>query len=140
MAQKTKKSQVAPQTQEVTTTLLCMDAKVTTLNKAITQGDTIDARVTYVDDDHLRIIQNKRQAAVSQPHIDHPELKWRPLAGTLHGKASANANGVMLIMYIRHEDYHTDGRELADILAQEVEQMGEVLAETDMQNVLTQCN
>ena len=123
MATKTKKSQVATkETQEVTTTLLCMDAKVTTNDKVIEQGETIDARVTYVDDDHLRIIQHKRK-----PHVDHPELHWRDLVGSLHGKMRMNANGVLLQMYVRHGDYKNEN-ELCDIFEQEIEQMDEQLA------------
>ena len=123
MATKTKKSQVATkETQEVTTTLLCMDAKVTTNDKVIEQGETIDARVTYVDDDHLRIIQHKRT-----PHVDHPELHWRDLVGSLHGKMRMNANGVLLQMYVRHGDYKNEN-ELCDIFEQEIEQMDEQLA------------
>ena len=123
MATKTKKSQVATkETQEVTTTLLCMDAKVTTNDKVIEQGETIDARVTYVDEDHLRIIQHKRT-----PHVNHPELHWRDLVGSLHGKMRMNANGVLLQMYVRHGDYKNE-MELCDIFEQEIEQMDEQLA------------
>ena len=110
------------ETQEVTTTLLCMDAKVTTNDKVIEQGETIDARVTYVDEDHLRIIQHKRT-----PHVNHPELHWRDLVGSLHGKMRMNANGVLLQMYVRHGDSKNE-MELCDIFEQEIEQMDEQLA------------
>ena len=133
-AKTAKKSQVATkETQEVTTTLLCMDAKVTTNDKVIEQGQTIDARVTYVDDDHLRIIQHKRT-----PHVIHPELHWRDLVGSLHGKMRMNANGIMLQMYVRHGDYKSE-TELCDIFEQELEQMDEQLACMSLKQEMEQC-
>ena len=83
--------------------------------------------------------QTIRPLAAPKAHIDHPELKWRPVAGSLHGKLSVNANGAMLIMYLRHEDYNNSGLQLADALASEVEQIGEVLAETDMEKEVAKC-
>ena len=134
MAAKKNSAHVATNaTSEVTTTLLCMDAKVTTNDKVIEQGQTIDARVTYVDDDHLRIIQHKRS-----PHVDHPELHWRDLVGSLHGKLRINANGVLLQMYVRHGDYKSE-MELCDIFEQELEQMDEQLACMNLKQEIAQC-
>ena len=55
--------------------------------------------------------------------------------GTLFRNVSANANHIKLELYIPHEDYAT-GRELADILAQQVEQMGDNLCEMDLSKVV----
>ena len=50
-------------------------------------------------------------------------------------KGSTNANNIKLELYIPHDDYAT-GRELADILAQQVEQMGDNLCEMDLSKVV----
>jgi len=52
-----------------------------------------------------------------------------------NGKVSANANHIKLELYIPHEDY-LSGRELADILASQVEQMGDNLCEMDMPKII----
>ena len=65
----------------------------------------------------------------------HPELHWQTLDKSRYGKVSANANHIKLELYIPHEDYAT-GRELADILAQQVEQMGDNLCEMDLAKVV----
>lgn len=65
----------------------------------------------------------------------HPELHWHVLDRTKNGKVSVNANHTKLELYIPHEDYRS-GRELADILASQVEQMGDNLCETDMATVI----
>ena len=65
----------------------------------------------------------------------HPELHWRVLDKSRYGKVSANANNVKLELYIPHGDYE-NGRDLADILAQQVEQMSDNLGEMDMEQVV----
>lgn len=71
----------------------------------------------------------------AKPQEVHPELHWRTLDKSRYGKVSANANHVKLELYIPHGDY-TDGRNLADILASQVEQMGENLCELDLAKVV----
>ena len=71
----------------------------------------------------------------AKPHEVHPELHWQVLDKSKNGKVSANANHIKLELYIPHEDY-LSGRELADILAQQVEQMGDNLGEMDMKQVV----
>ena len=71
----------------------------------------------------------------ARPHEVHPELHWQVLDKSKNGKVSANANHIKLELYIPHEDY-TTGRELADILAQQVEQMGDNLCEMDLAKVV----
>ena len=71
----------------------------------------------------------------ARPHEIHPELHWRVLDKCRYGKVSANANNIKLELYIPHDDY-TTGRELADILAQQVEQMGDNLCEMDLSKVV----
>ena len=71
----------------------------------------------------------------AKPHEVHPELYWQTLDKSKYGKVSANANHVKLELYIPHEDY-ANGRDLADILASQVEQMGDNLCEMDMPKVI----
>ena len=71
----------------------------------------------------------------SKPHEVHPELHWRLLDRCRFGKVSANAHHVKVELYIPHEEY-SSGRDLADIMASQVEQMGDNLCETDMQQVV----
>ena len=68
-------------------------------------------------------------------YATRPELHWQVLDKSKNGKVSANANHIKLELYIPHEDYAT-GRELADILAQQVEQMGDNLCEMDLAKVV----
>ncbi len=68
-------------------------------------------------------------------YATRPELHWRLLDKSKNGKVSANANHIKLELYIPHEDYAT-GRELADILASQVEQMGDNLCEMDLAKVV----
>lgn len=71
----------------------------------------------------------------AKPHEVHPELHWQTLDKSKNGKVSANANHIKLELYIPHEDY-ANGRELADILAAQVEQMGDNLCEMDLAKVV----
>ena len=71
----------------------------------------------------------------AKPHEEHPELHWQTLDKSKYGKISANAHHTKLELYIPHEDY-ANGRDLADILASQVEQMGDNLCEMDMPKVI----
>ena len=71
----------------------------------------------------------------AKPHEVHPELHWQTLDRSKYGKVSANAHHTKLELYIPHEDYRS-GRELADILASQVEQMGDNLCEMDMPKII----
>ena len=134
-----KKAKQAPETQQVTTKLLCMDASVTTNGKAIELGQTINAHVTYVNEDNLRIVQHKSRSARQETHTERRDLQWHPLAGSLHGKVSANANGSMLILYARHEDCQTDARLLADLIVTEAEQIADALADINLAEEVAKC-
>ena len=67
----------------------------------------------------------------ARPHEVHPEKHWVTLDRSKNGKVSANDTHIKLEIYIRHEQYE-DGRDLADQLASQTEQMGETLCEKDM--------
>ena len=71
----------------------------------------------------------------ARPHEVRMEKHWQVLDRCRYGKVSANDAHVKLELYIPHEDY-INGRDLADILAQQVEQMGDNLCETNMEEVV----
>ena len=71
----------------------------------------------------------------ARPHEVRLEKHWQVLDRCRYGKVSANDAHVKLELYIPHEDY-TSGRDLADILAAQVEQMGDNLCEMDMEKVV----
>ena len=73
----------------------------------------------------------------AKPHEVHLEKHWQVLDRCRYGKVSANDAHVKVELYIPHEDY-TSGRDLADILASQVEQMGDNLCEMDMENVVNE--
>jgi len=52
---------------------------------------------------------------------------------------SVNANGAMLMLYIRHEDCNTNGQQLADIIVSEAEQIGEALADINLEEEVAKC-
>lgn len=111
-----------------------MNAEITTAGKIFEEGDRIHAEVTYVNEDLLRIVERQKRA-----HVRHPELWWRNLVGSLHGKVRTNANGVMLMLYVRHGEYE-NAKNLVDIMASEMEMMGDILGEMNLQEEVKKCN
>jgi len=65
----------------------------------------------------------------------HPELHWHTLDKSRYGRLSANANHIKLELYIPHGDY-ADGCDLADLLASQVDQMGENLCEMNLKKTV----
>ena len=68
-------------------------------------------------------------------HEVHPEKHWNVLDKCRYGKVSANDTHIKLELYVPHTDYE-NGCELADVLASQVEQMGDNLCEMDMKKVV----
>ncbi len=67
----------------------------------------------------------------ARPNSTQPWKHWKLIERSLHGKVLANDTHVKVEFYIHHEDY-VNGRHLADMLASQIEQLGETLCETDM--------
>ena len=67
-----------------------------------------------------------------------PDLHWRLLDRTKHSKIKFNSQHVMVQFYIPHDVYQ-NGHELADILASEIETMGETLCEVDIKEEVEAC-
>ena len=116
----------------IKTTLPCVDAHVTTNNQVVQQGKTYDGKFTYVDEDHVQFVEE------TKVHVIHPELHWRLLERTLHGRMSVNANHIKVEFYIKHGEYVAE-QQLADMLAREIEQMGESLCDMDLKEEVAQC-
>ena len=119
-------------TKTITTTLPCVDAKVTTNNEVVKKGKKYNGCFKVVDDDHVRFIEDPKV------HTIHPELHWRLINRTLHGRMSVNANHIKVEFYIKHGEYVSE-QQVADILASEIETMGEALCDTDLEEEVAKC-
>ena len=115
------------------TTLPCVDARVTTNNEVVQQGKRYKGTFTYQDDDHVRFTEE-----TPEPHVEHRELQWRLIDRTKHGRIHVNANHVKVEFYIRHGDYVSE-RQLADMLASEIETMGEALSDINLEEEVAKC-
>ena len=122
-------------------TKTCIDLKLLLNEHHAIEGKSYHGTLTYDNEDHSTFVEDdpKRNPAASKEPNKRPDLQWHALAGSLHGKVSVNTNGAMLMLYLRHEEYNTDGRQLADILVSEAEQIGEVLSEIDITKEVAQC-
>lgn len=136
--EQTKNAQVA---QLQPNTFACIDLKTLLYEQPIVEGKSYHGTLTIDNEDHSTFVEDnpKRQSATPKEPNKRTDLQWHPLAGSLHGKVSVNANGSMLMLYLRHEDYNTDARQLADILVSEVEQIGDALADINMQEEVAKC-
>jgi hypothetical protein len=74
----------------------------------------------------------------ARPHEVHPELHWRLINRTLHGRMSVNANHIKVEFYIKHGEYVSE-QQVADMLASEIETMGDALCETDLKEEVEKC-
>lgn len=129
---KTSQGAKAAAKAEVKTTFPCVDLKFEGNTSIIAEGEKRQGTLRFVDEDKFKFVEKGVQ------YVRHPELHWRLLERTKHGRASINAQHVKVEFYIRHDDYR-NGRELADILASEIETMGETFGETDMEQEVSSC-
>lgn len=120
-------------TKTITTTLPCVDAKVTTNNEVVKKGKKYNGTFKQIDDDHIAFIEEPKV------HTIHPELHWRLINRTLHGRMSVNANHIKVEFYIKHGEYVSE-QQVADILASEIETMGDALCDTDLEEEVAKCN
>ena len=119
---------------------LCMDVDYEGQAEVIKEGESRKGILTFVNADKFRFVeQGASKPAASKAPTKRSDLQWHPLAGSLHGKVSVNANGAMLILYARHEEYLTDACQLADLLVSEVEQIGEALTALNMEEEVAKC-
>ncbi len=111
---------------------LCVDLKFEGHKNVIKQGESRKGVLKFINEDKFRFVE-----ALAE-RIIHPELHWRLLDRTKHGRIHVNANHVKVEFYIKHGDYQ-NGRELADILAREIETMGESLSDMDLEEEVAAC-
>lgn len=116
----------------ITTTLPCVDAKVTTNNQVLQLGKHYKGSFVQNNEDQVQFVEE------TKVHVIHPELHWRLLDRTKHGRIHTNANHIKVEFYIKHGEYVSE-QQLADILAREIEQMGESLCEMDLKEEVAQC-
>lgn len=115
------------------TTFPCVDLKFEG-NTIINEGEKRQGTLLHMEQgEKFKFVEK------SLRYVRHPELHWRLLDRTKHGRVSINAQHVKVEFYIRHEDYQ-DGRELADMLASEVETMGENLSDMNLKEEVEECN
>lgn len=112
---------------------LCVD--MTTLMKQNDLQVNNQAKGTLRRDEEDHFTFTERDI---RQHEEHPELHWRLLDRTKHGRVHMNSRHVKVEFYIHHDDY-LNGRELADILASEIETMGESLSEMNLVEEKSKC-
>lgn len=117
----------------INTTLTCIDTKVTTLNEVVQMGKTYKGSFVYQDEDHAHFIEESKR-----PHVEHRELHWRLLDRTKHGRMHVNSQHVKVEFYIRHGDYASE-QQLADMLASEIETMGESICDMSLTEEVAKC-
>ena len=117
----------------ISTPLPCVAAKVITNDEVVKQGKRYKGSFVYQDDDHVCFTEENKK-----PHVEHRELHWRLLDRTKHGRIHVNSQHVKVEFYIRHGDYVSE-QQLADMLASEIETMGESLCDMDLQEEVAKC-
>lgn len=111
---------------------LCVDVTTYT-NKDMKVFDEKNGKLQRDEADHFTFVETH-----PEDHTEHPELHWRLLDRTKHGRVSINARHVKVEFYIRHEDY-ADGRDLADILFAETDTMGDNMSVMNMAEEIKKC-
>jgi hypothetical protein len=107
-------------------TKICTDLKVFMSNELPKAGKTYHGKLTYHDEFHQTFEEDSPRKVGPMP-----QCKYHDLVGSLHGKVSMNDHGVLLRVYVRHEDYK-NSRELSDIFESEVEQMCDLLSDVPL--------
>ena len=114
------------------TTFPCVDLKVESPAEVIKEGESRKGVLKFIDEDHFHFIE-----AVIK-HIPCPHLWWKLLDRSKHGRVCMNSRHIKVEFYIHHDEY-ADGRDLADMLAREIETLGENLCEMNLKEEAEQC-
>ena len=112
---------------------LCVDLKFEGNTSVINEGEIRKGVLKYENEDKFTFTEKD-----VKPHKEHPELHWRLLDRTKHGRIHLNSRRVKVEFYIRHDDYR-NSNDLADILAREVETMGESLCDICLSEEVDKC-
>lgn len=113
---------------------LCVDLTTEMLERNIQENENRKGVLTMTEEGE------KFTFMESQPrtHVEHPELHWRLVDRTKHGRMTVNSRHVKVEFYIHHDEY-TSSSTLADMLASEIETLGENLCETDLKEEVAKC-
>jgi len=117
---------------------LCVDVRTEMENENMKQGEK---RLVYATLDQPRSdgdIHFTLKEMTPVTATSHPELKWRLMDRSKHGKVCMNSRHVKVEFYIHHEEYE-NGANLADLLSQEIESLGENMCETDYKEEVHKC-
>ena len=112
---------------------LCVDLTTKMKKSDLQVLDSRKGTLHRTDEDKFTFIEKGVRT-----YETRPALHWRLLDRTKHGKIKYNAQHVMVQIYVPHDDY-ANGRELADLLAAEIETMGETLCELDIKEEVAAC-
>lgn len=113
---------------------LCIDLRTEMRHSDIQTGETRNGTLTMDQaGEHFTFVEKR-----TRTHVEHPELHWRLLDRTKHGRATINSRHIKVEFYIHHDEYK-DGADLADILAREVETLGEQFCETNFEEEVSKC-
>ena len=119
--------------QEAKNLFPCVDLKFEGNATVIKPKQTRRGRLTYVQRDEKFLFREG-----DAPITPQPQLHWRLLDRTKHGRIHINSRHVKVEFYIHHDDYE-NGRQLADILASEIETMGESLSDMCLAEEVEKC-
>ena len=97
--------------------------------EVINEGESRQGVLTCVDMDHFHFAETMPKQVVK-----HPELQWKMVDRTKHGKVSVNSRHVKVEFYIHHDEYRS-AADLADMLSSEIEVMGENLCNMSQEEV-----
>ena len=112
---------------------LCVDLTTLMKQNDLHVNNQAKGTLRRDEEDHFTFTEQHAKA-----HEEHPELHWRLLDRTKHGRVHINSRHVKVEFYIHHDDYQ-NGRELADILASEIETMGESLSDMCLAEEVEKC-
>ena len=128
-----KKINAKKSSEEAKNLFPCVNLKYEGNGTVIKPKQTRRGRLTYVKCDEKFLFKEG-----DAPFTPQPQLHWRLLNRTLHGKASVNAQHIKVEFYIHHDSY-VDGRDLADILASEMETIGDKLCDMNLEEEVAKC-
>ena len=106
---------------------LCVDLKTLMKQKDLQVNNQANGTLRRDGEDHFTFTERD-----IRQHEEHPELHWRLLDRTKHGRVHINSRHVKV-------EFYANGRQLADILASEIETMGESLSDMSLKEEVEKC-
>lgn len=106
-----------------------VDVKTETNATLMHEGESRVGTFTMVEEGEKFAF--KESAVRTAERVAHPEWRFNLLDRTKHGRLTASQLGVRAEFYIRHDEYKSNA-ELADILAREIDTMGDNLIDMNL--------